>query len=394
MRRLIVAGVIVASGVLGVANASALIYWSSGTLPGTVQVATLDGTQQGPLWNQRGVIAVDGGHVYETNAAGAVNAQSYLQRFDLAGDPNSVQQIAGPDVSGVAVSATKLYTVGAGNVIVQMDLDGSNQVQFITTGAVGISGLAVDGTYVYWSSGQSPGEIERVPIASPNTPPDVFVSNISFPGALATDAHYLYWVSAGGMTIGRVPIDDINTQPAQPSFIPTAPSSAGGIAVDAQYVYWTDFQGDTVGRANLDGTNPDQSFITTGAAPDSIAVDGLTTLPAVAAASTTMTAPPAPPAPPLPPGAAVPKPRRCVVPHLSGKTLAAARTLLAKAHCALGKVTKPKKATGTLIVASQSPAPDRFLAAGAKVAVRLAVKPKPKPKPKHKKHKKHEKPAH
>jgi hypothetical protein len=64
---------------------------------------------------------------------------------------------------------------------------------------------------------------------------------------------------------------------------------------------------------------------------------------------------------------------RCVVPRLAGKTLAKARRALAAAHCALGKVRKPRDAKlSELRVRSSSPAAGAALAAGAKVSLRLA----------------------
>jgi hypothetical protein len=62
---------------------------------------------------------------------------------------------------------------------------------------------------------------------------------------------------------------------------------------------------------------------------------------------------------------------RCVVPRLSGDSLAAARRVLAKAHCALGKVRRPRTRHGALVVAKQSVRRGRKLANGAKVAVTL-----------------------
>lgn len=59
---------------------------------------------------------------------------------------------------------------------------------------------------------------------------------------------------------------------------------------------------------------------------------------------------------------------RCVVPKVKGKTLAAARTSIAKHHCTVGKVTK---AFSTRVkkghVISQSPSPGKSLPAGSKV---------------------------
>jgi hypothetical protein len=71
-----------------------------------------------------------------------------------------------------------------------------------------------------------------------------------------------------------------------------------------------------------------------------------------------------------PPNAPAPQ---CVVPRLGAKKLLAAKKALKKADCKLGRVTKLKGATAkTGLVVSQNPQTGKKLAAGAKVAVKLA----------------------
>lgn len=66
-------------------------------------------------------------------------------------------------------------------------------------------------------------------------------------------------------------------------------------------------------------------------------------------------------------------PEQCVVPKLKGKTPAAAKRALKKAHCALGKVRRPRHASKRkkLVVTSQSRRPGTRLRAGTKVSVKL-----------------------
>ena len=75
---------------------------------------------------------------------------------------------------------------------------------------------------------------------------------------------------------------------------------------------------------------------------------------------------------------------QCKVPKLKGLSLAHARKALAKAHCALGKVTKPRKPKHgrlpALVVRSSSPKAGALHSAGIKVKLALGPKPKPKPK--------------
>ena len=68
-------------------------------------------------------------------------------------------------------------------------------------------------------------------------------------------------------------------------------------------------------------------------------------------------------------------PPSCVVPKLTGKSPSQARTALTAAHCALGKVSKPKARKGhklgALVVKSSSPAAGANLPAGGKVSLKL-----------------------
>jgi hypothetical protein len=62
---------------------------------------------------------------------------------------------------------------------------------------------------------------------------------------------------------------------------------------------------------------------------------------------------------------------RCVVPKLKGDSLAAARTALGKAHCSLGKVSRPRARQRKLVVSMQSLRAGRQLVKGTTVAVKL-----------------------
>jgi hypothetical protein len=72
--------------------------------------------------------------------------------------------------------------------------------------------------------------------------------------------------------------------------------------------------------------------------------------------------------PPPPP----PPPTACIVPKLKGKTVAAAKRAINKAHCSVGKITKvasSPKNRGRVV--SQSPKPGTHLKKGSKVALKV-----------------------
>jgi hypothetical protein len=63
--------------------------------------------------------------------------------------------------------------------------------------------------------------------------------------------------------------------------------------------------------------------------------------------------------------------RQCVVPALVGDTLSRAKHALARAHCAVSRITEPPGARLHLVVTSQSPRPGRHEPAGSRVALTL-----------------------
>jgi hypothetical protein len=82
-------------------------------------------------------------------------------------------------------------------------------------------------------------------------------------------------------------------------------------------------------------------------------------------------------------GTPPPAEEKCIVPKLKSKTLGQAKSALRSAHCAIGKVTKPKKGKkgkklGPLVVKSTSPAAGAQLPANSKVAITLKHAPKKK----------------
>jgi hypothetical protein len=75
---------------------------------------------------------------------------------------------------------------------------------------------------------------------------------------------------------------------------------------------------------------------------------------------------------------------KCVVPKLKGDSLSKAKRLLRSAHCAIGKVSKPKaRKHHKLVVSKSKPGAAAKLAVGSKIALKLG------PAPKAKRHRRH-----
>lgn len=66
--------------------------------------------------------------------------------------------------------------------------------------------------------------------------------------------------------------------------------------------------------------------------------------------------------------------RACVVPSLKGDTLSVATRVLARAHCRLGKVNRPRHHQGAVYVTRQDPLPGKTLPARVGVTLALGAK--------------------
>lgn len=100
--------------------------------------------------------------------------------------------------------------------------------EILATNQNGARGIAVDGTSIYWAT-QTDGTIMKMALGGGNPTP--LATNQS-PYGIAVDASFVYWTS--GQNVMRVGIGG-----GSPSVVTTDASVASSIAVDASFVYWT-----------------------------------------------------------------------------------------------------------------------------------------------------------
>ena len=217
-------------------------------------------------------VAVDGQHVYWTNAlAGTISRANLdgtrVNRFFItgAGLPEGVA-VDGQHIywgSQRSINDTMTVTIGRAN------LDGSAINNSFITGASSPEAVAVDGQHIYWSNDSSIG---RANLDGTSVNQDfIDLSGVPGPLGLAVDGQHIYWTTALPGAIGRATHDGTGVDK---SFIATGDPDPLGVAVDGQHIYWANPLASTIGRANLDGTSPDPSFIV-GTSPRGLVVDPL-----------------------------------------------------------------------------------------------------------------------
>jgi hypothetical protein len=152
------------------------------------------------------------------------------------------------------------------------DIDGGNPNHALVSGIYYGSGVATDGTHVFWGeSGSNPtmAHIGRAGVDGSN-PEHAYMSGATFCGifnvrATATD---LYWLKSN--CSGR----DISHAPSDGSQGATTIADAGGfgcgMAIDSTYVYWSNDR--YIGRALLSGAAPNPTWLDIGAGVSACAV--------------------------------------------------------------------------------------------------------------------------
>jgi virginiamycin B lyase len=193
---------------------------------------------------------------------------SSVGRADIDGQNANQSFIhGGGDISGLAVDGSYIYWTRPSGIIGRADRNGQNVNQNFISGLINPVGVAVDGNYIYWSNGDAIG---RADLDGQNVDNGFITTGVLDAQLIAVDGSHIYWgtYTTGNDSIGRA---DLDGQNVDNGFI-TGGSAPIGVAVNANYIYWTNYTGDTIGRADLGGQNVDHSFIT-GVAVFGVAVD-------------------------------------------------------------------------------------------------------------------------
>lgn len=280
--RLAVAALLAALAMLlvGVADAGAYIYWADAQHL-TIGRAANDGTgvDDGFIPATGNIplgVAVDSAHIYWANEASQSIGRANI---DGTGVDNSfITGVVKP--TGLAVNGSSIFWSSNEGPIGRANINGTGKDNSFITGPVQSCGVALDSGHVYWAdiAGGNPAYIGRAGLdGGTKQLTYVTIPGAAFPCGVAVNSANIFWtepgIFGGGTRIGRVSVAGAG---ADPSFIGEA-STPCGIAVFGQQLFWTNNGSGTIGRANTDGTGVNQAFIAIGPSqPCGVAVDSLT----------------------------------------------------------------------------------------------------------------------
>jgi len=149
----------------------------------------------------------------------------------------------------ICYDSTYLYWV-AGTTIRRAPIGGGTPVTLVSGLSNASYGIAVDGTYLYYSI-MVGGVIGRV--AKGGGTPSTIISGLLAPSGIAVNTNYIYWASYGNAVtgyIGRANIDGSNPAP-----LVSAQASVFDMAIDSNSVYWANWSvaNSTIRKAAITG---------------------------------------------------------------------------------------------------------------------------------------------
>ena len=234
------------TGTGGLGTTPRFLYFT--TVDGTVQTSLLNGRDVSTLATGQGrpaFMTTGAGLIYWANLEGTINATS-------RNASNVGTLVSGRSAPlGVAVDASYVYwTDVADGTINQAPLNGPGPVTTLFSGQDSPVGIAVQAGILYWTSGL--GTIKKAPVAG--GPITTLTTDTRIFG-LAVDGTHIYWTTGEDGEVKAYPLAG-----GQQSVLARGQNGSYGVAVDATQIYWTNRGDGTLKVAPLTGGTPTTLF--------------------------------------------------------------------------------------------------------------------------------------
>jgi sugar lactone lactonase YvrE len=238
------------SNAFGVAIDSTSVYWTAQGA-GHVVKASLTGANLTTIANGSGAIPLPSSMTVDGTGAYWVNERGTVEEVPLGGPPDAATVLATAESpTAIVVDAANVYWTDtqAGTVLRRVRAGGAITTLASAQPSPGGMALSADDTALYWTNsgagsgvgdgGVGNGTIMKVTLAGGTV--TTVAAGQSHPTGIAVDGTTLYWTNAG-LTTGTGTVVKL-TSGGTPSTLASGLTSPYAIAVDATSVYWTQYE--------------------------------------------------------------------------------------------------------------------------------------------------------
>jgi hypothetical protein len=236
------------------------VYWTDdgdGSSGGAVLSVPIDGGTVTTLATglvSPGGIAVDASNVYWVDF-GVLNPPGDVMKVALGGGTPVTLATSSGTPTHMTIDANNVYWTD-GDAVWQVPKGGGAPLMVAEDKGGLTSGVAVDSTYVYWTSEASPdggsplntGSVMKTPIGGGAT--TVLATGQSIPLDLKVDATNLYWVNQGETTTPNGMVMKLPLAGGAAVALATGQNTVFDLAIDSTNVYWNDWGQQTLTMTN------------------------------------------------------------------------------------------------------------------------------------------------
>lgn len=186
-----------------------------------------------------------------------------VKKDEWSGQPTTLPVTSVGPAEGIVFDGTYLYWTRGDSRIARVKPNGEEKnASFITTVTSALLGIATDGTYLYYARQEAAGYVGRIKLNGTSME-NTWLKTEGEPTHIEVDGTYIYITDFSTGYIKRAKLNgtELNKTWVK-GYVSSTAETVWALALDSQYIYWSTLEGKRIGRAKIDGTGANASFVT------------------------------------------------------------------------------------------------------------------------------------